>query len=387
MQRNIYIMYFIKMFRRFLFTMPIFYLFFNSHWFGEFELFIVQAVFAITVVIFEIPTWFVSDKYSRKLSLMIWVIFSAIWFLIYTLSGEFWMFLVWEIFLALGLCFVSGTDNSMIYDSLKAIDKEKDYKKVSGKVSSISMFAESVWWILWWIVWAYSLQIPFFMDAWFAFLAFLLCFRLIEPPRDKLSQEESNITQILWAIKYTIWHKKILRLIIFGGIVGCITLSTVWFSQPFMKMVELPIAYFGIFWFASNMSGSLFGLFIHRVEKKIWEKNFPYFIVLVCMLSLIIIALFPIIRILPVFFMFQFVRQWTRIISTENLHLVSKTEIRATIQSISSMFFRLCFAIFGPIFAYISTNYSFSTSFFLIAIVLGGSALFVWYKLQTTKMW
>lgn len=366
--------------------MTVYYLFLNSFWLWQTELFILQSIFAVSIVLLEIPTGFVSDKYSRKLSLMLWTLFGAGAYFFYSFGDGLFWFAMAEVFMAVWYCLISGTDTSLIYDSLKQLNQEAQYKKISGKVSSISLFAESVGGLVWAFVASYSLVFPFYLDAIACLIAFWLTFFLTEPDRDKFTKKESDLNQVWSVLKYSFQHKKIFWLIVFGGVFSTITIMTVWFSQPFMHMVNLPIAYFGVFWFASNMLWALFGLFIHQVEIKIWEKFFPYFTVLFCIVCLVVIWLFPNIRILPVFFLFQFVRQCNRLISSANLHLISKSETRATIQSISSMFFRFCFAVVWPVFGYISTHYSISTSFFLIAIVLGGVSLWTAYKLQNTQM-
>jgi len=49
----------------------------------------------------------------------------------------FWGFLIAELTLVLSGSFLSGTDSAIIYDSLIQVHKEKNYKKIEGKMMSI----------------------------------------------------------------------------------------------------------------------------------------------------------------------------------------------------------------------------------------------------------
>lgn len=385
MKINIYLMYMMRLLRSFLFSLAVTFLLFQSKWLGTTELFIIQSVFAISIVLFEIPTGFISDKYSRKISMIIWLALSAIWFFVYYASSGFWWFLFAEFVIAIWCCCISGTDTAIIYDSMKAEWREDEYKTVSGRYSLISSVSEWIWAIAWWFIWLYGLQIPFLMDGVFIVFAMIIALFLKEPPRDKLSHTEWSRKQIWDILKYIYNHKKLLRLMIFSGILWTITISMVRFTQPFMTYIKLPQQYFGVFLAITNILWWFFWLITYQTEKYLWESRFVYFVVIFAILCLIALWLAQNIWMLTVFLLFHFVRQGSRMISQDNLHILSDSSIRATVQSVNSMFFRLCFAVFGPIFWYISSVTSLWWSFMLIAIILWGLWLAAAYQLQKQK--
>ena len=384
LSRNISLMYFIKFFKGLLFSVSIVYLFYNHYNLWATELYIVQSVFAIGVVLFEIPTGFISDKYSRKLSLIIWLLLSSIWYSIYSFSTTLLWFIVAELILVIGYCCVSWTDTSLIYDTIMYDGDISDYKKISGKYNSFWSLAEAIWWIAGWYIALYGLSLPFLLDsvvAWFACI--LACF-LIEPPRKKLDPLEWSFDQIKQTLSYVYNHNRIFWLIIFSALTSTMTISMVRFSQPYMTFINLPLVWFWWFRFAMNISGFIVNSFIHKIESYFTETIFMNMIIIRWVSCMLLLAFFPSIWILPVFLLFQITRQGNRLISNDNLHLLTDSSVRATIQSISSMIFRLFFAFWWPLFGFVYSYYGLVTALCLSSLILWWLAIYASKRFKNT---
>lgn len=368
----------------FLFTVAVIYLFFNKYWLWEAELFIVQAVFAITVVFFEIPTWFIADKYWRKRSISIWLFISAVGFLMYYLWSWFRWFLIAEFLLAIGSCCKSWSDTSLIYDSLHQQGKTDDFKKASWLLSSISNWSEWIGWIVGWFIGMYSLEFPFLLDSAVVFIGFLVSLTIQEPSYHKFDHTESNIKQLTSVLRYAYTNKKIFWLIMFSWFMWALTLSMVWFSQPFLTKNGVWPQYIWIYRVVSNLAVGYFWLVAHKLESFRWSKQFTLVLILLSFVSTVGIGIYPHLIMLPLFLIFQFVRGGSRIIVNDELHVQSASKMRATIQSIRSMFFRLCFAVFWPIAWRLSAKYWLGIAIMSLSIVLCSICLFVRRKYYFT---
>ncbi|HMY81017.1 MAG TPA: MFS transporter, partial [Candidatus Absconditabacterales bacterium] len=351
--------------------------FFNSYGLGESELFIVQSIYAVTVVLLEIPTGFVSDKYSRKLSISLGLFIASIGYFVYSIGHGFWGFAIAEFLLAVGSCFVSGSDTALLYDTLQQTGKEESFKKNSGLQTSFGNRAEAIGGIIGGFVGTYSLSMPFFIDGVSIFIAFLISLTLFEPKIHKF-QEGSDIQQIKSVINYSLKNRKIFWLILFSGFMGAITLSMVWFSQPFLKLNDVPVQYFGIYRAISNLVVGLFGLFAHKVEAYLGSREFMLLLIVVSFVSISFIGLYPTLYMLPLFLIFQFVRGGSRVIVQDELHIQTESKMRATVQSISSMFFRLCFAVFGPISGYVAESYGLGNGMLFMGFILCGICFYIY---------
>ena len=85
--KDISILLALRAIRWFLVVMPIITVFYMEHGVTMQQVFWIQVAFAISVVVFDIPTGYFADVVGRKKSMVIGVGISIIGFLIYVLSS------------------------------------------------------------------------------------------------------------------------------------------------------------------------------------------------------------------------------------------------------------------------------------------------------------
>ena len=73
----------------------------------------------IIIVFLDIPLSYFSDRYSRKFSISVSILFSSAWLLTMGVADNFWFFMLAELFNALSLGMMSGTFDSYLYDHSK----------------------------------------------------------------------------------------------------------------------------------------------------------------------------------------------------------------------------------------------------------------------------
>ncbi len=96
----------------------------------------------------------------------------------------------------------------------------------------------------------------------------------MEPARKKYKNKEGSFKEILKIVKYSMHdHPKIKWLIIYAGILGSSTLTMLWFVQPYLKDVGLPLMFFGLAWAILNFSVGIFSLLAHKYEEKLGIKK------------------------------------------------------------------------------------------------------------------
>jgi len=100
-----------------------------------------QSYYALIILLFQIPFGALSDYISKKMALVLSGLLSAIAALIYSNKPNFIIFLVGEALFALGEALIAGSNESLMYDSLKSVGKEKDYSKSIAKCNSIFLLS------------------------------------------------------------------------------------------------------------------------------------------------------------------------------------------------------------------------------------------------------
>jgi MFS family permease len=83
------------------------------------EIGILYAIREIAINVLEVPSGIVADTFGRKSSLIASFFAYILSFIIFYLSGDFWLFLIAFLFYGVGDAFRSGTHKGMIMDYLK----------------------------------------------------------------------------------------------------------------------------------------------------------------------------------------------------------------------------------------------------------------------------
>lgn len=117
-------------------------LIFFKDWGGlsQTEVQLLQSWFIFWTFVLEIPTGIFADVRGKKFSVILGSVFLAIGFLAYTLKPALVLFLFAEFLLALGIALQSGAQEGWIYDRVKSLKFEKDYRKVTILISNLKMF-------------------------------------------------------------------------------------------------------------------------------------------------------------------------------------------------------------------------------------------------------
>jgi fucose permease len=97
------------------------------------EVMFLQSYFTIMILIFEIPCGAIADHFSRKLSLILGTISTALAALIYSSYPSITLFIIGETLFAIGNSLISGTDQAFTYDTLRKLGREQEITKTMAR--------------------------------------------------------------------------------------------------------------------------------------------------------------------------------------------------------------------------------------------------------------
>lgn len=104
---------------------------------------ILEGIFHVTSVICEIPSGAAADLLGRKRSMIAGRICLAASCIIMLFSQSFTGFAIAFVIQAWGYNFNSGSEEALVYDSMKQCGKEKEYLKVSGRLNMLIEIAQA----------------------------------------------------------------------------------------------------------------------------------------------------------------------------------------------------------------------------------------------------
>lgn len=383
-ENNIIKMYYLKAIQWFMVAMPIIVLFFQDHDLSLTQVMILQAIYSLVIVLFEIPSGFMADILDRKSVIFLSTIFSFLGYLIFSFFSGFYYFILAQILVGIGGSLISGSDSSLIYDTLLELKKDKTYTKIEGKNYAIGNFSESIAAILGGYLALTSLSLPIYVQTAVLFFSIPLSLTLVEPNTNKKNRVEKSFSSMFNIMKYAmIENKKVRYLIIYSSIMGFATLSMAWFVQPFLSEIHFYLGYYGILWAVLNFSAGITSYNAYRIHNRVKGYNLLIFISVLMSCSFIMLGLNITIFGLVFIFIIYFIRGIVTPILRNEININIDSNKRATILSIRSLFIRLTFAILAPILAYISEiNFSLTITFVLLGIIIGLISFFSSYQLK-----
>jgi len=352
------------------FPIPTIVLFYQSHGISLEGAVILKTVLSFSIFIFEIPSGYLADVLGRKKSLVAGGFIWTFSLLLYCFGTNFWVFVIAEMLAGLAASLISGADAALAFDTLLTMGKEREYLKLSGRLVAIAGFSEAICGIIGAWMAAINLVYPFYLQTIFIAGYCLIALTLIEPIRHLSPPENSQLKQLLKVIKFALVENQQLKwLICFSASASTATFLIVWLAQAYMQQRGLSTATFGVAWAFFHLVMSLASLFAPRIETLLKPQKTFLFIVLLLGFSYIFLAgiksVWGIIFI-AVIYLVRGIK--TPIIQTYINRQVA-SNIRATILSINSFAFRLCFVIVGPISSWIINLFSLDIALVIFGVV------------------
>lgn len=370
-QTNIAYLYIIKISKWLMLIMPIVALFYDNNNLTTFELFFLQAVYSISVVVLEIPSGYLADIFGRKKTLVLGSILGCLGFIIYSYSHSLAGFLVAEIILGIGGSFISGADSAMLFDSLATMGKKHKYLQYEGRITSLGNFAETVAAICGGAIAAFfSYRSVYICQAFIAACAIPAALLLLEPPRE-LIRHRFGLKNIVFICKNALFVDKNLSCTIaLSSTIGVATLTMAWSAQAYFVFYNFNAATITPLWVTLNLLVALFAAFTSRIKNLLGEKNCLLIIIFYIPLGYLLIGSLPLLPALGSLYLFYTVRGFATPLLKDLINQNCDSETRATILSLRNLFIRLGFSILGPLIGLISSRLTLKE-----ALLIAGTSL------------
>lgn len=180
----------------------------------------------IIIVFLDIPLSYFSDRYSRKFSISVSILFSSAWLLTMAVADNFWFFMLAELFNALSLGMMSGTFDSYLYDHSKNENNNISSQKIFSLYYKYQFMFMGVTSLIGATAYFYMGKSSIFISALLMFMIFLMS-AFLPSDRQFKSEEKSNF------FTFTMLCNGIRQ--VFVGRTGLLTLLTVIISSFFLQ--------------------------------------------------------------------------------------------------------------------------------------------------------
>lgn len=226
-----------------------------------------EGVFFVVIVLSEVPTGAIADRFGRKTSICLGAGCTAVAVLVFGLATNFWIVLASYVAWGFGLTFSSGADSALMYESLKATGRERDYPRVAGVGFGLmslgtlgGMLAGAP------IAAATNLSVPVLLSAGIACLSLLVALTLREPPAPEDGPRLTYRRLIVESTR-TAWRLPAVRaMLVLSAVLIAGTNAATVFAQPFLGTHDVPVSMFGLAQAPMRFAGIAGALLAYRLS-------------------------------------------------------------------------------------------------------------------------
>ena len=217
--------------------MPVFFLFFIER-VSLSDAVLLGSAYYFTVFILEVPSGYCSDRFGRKPTLTLASIMTLLACAAFILADSFSLLLIGQMLLAAGIAFQSGSDSALLYDSLCALDSEKEYTERETVAQKWSMTTLACSCLVGGGLGLIDLRLAYVVAFMAALVTVVQCISFVEPPlKDDTTRASSFIGQMRDTFGY--FSHPLLGWILGFFIVGYSLEHIPYeFYQPYLKLLD-----------------------------------------------------------------------------------------------------------------------------------------------------
>lgn len=274
MERNIRLLGMQFVMRHALFFVPVLVLYFRDEIGLSFQAFLItEAAFALTIVLFEVPSGWLSDIWQRKYTLLasdsLWIVGMA---LLLAADSLAWA-LAAQCTLGIAFSLSSGTNVALLYDTFLAMGKQEEFSRTQGRLSGYAFYSVGASSLLGGFLYAFNHDLVVWLCVATASLSWLSTSLMIEPPRHKTIIQQNPLADMIRTMKYALRENIDVGLIIvFSAALFCATKLIMLSQQPYYVALDIPEGLYGVFYAAGFGLAGLASHLSHRTET--WCSNF-----------------------------------------------------------------------------------------------------------------
>ena len=336
---------------------------------------IVEGIFHVASFLFEVPSGALADLLGRKNVIIAGRICSALSASINLFSTNLFGFSIGFVISALGYNLNSGSEEALIYDSLKQVNCEKDYLNVNSKLNLIIEISQGLSTFIGGVLAEYSYVYCYITAIVISLLSLIPAFMFNEPLKEDKDKEFNNIkerTSLKNHFKtcYEILknNTEIIKILIYFPVVFTFDTVVYFYGQQYFSELGFNKIDISLIMLLSGLFSCFGALSCEKVMSLLGDKT-KYLASILMGISIIMISGKNIAVSVIFFAIMTYANALLYPIQSSSLNKLIPSEQRATIISIDSMIFSLSMICIFPITGLIADMFDFHITFFILGVI------------------
>ena len=375
LRANLWKLYVLSALRASLLVMPVLVPFYRAHGMSLRDVFWLQGLFGLVILVLEVPSGWCSDRLGRRRTILVGYGVAAFGMAVYPVAEGFYGFLLAEVLLGVGFSCLSGTDTALTWETLEALGTPGRYGRVLGRQRFLANLAEGAASVAGAALAVVCMRLPLLVEALLYAATLPVALTLVEPGGCRGGPRARPHQGPLRLLRETLGLDAGLRtLLVFAAFLGVGTLAMAWYTQPWLKLAGFPLATFGVLWAVLRVGSGLSSLIAHRVRDWFGPVGTAWLLVGMIVLGYLGAAVWC----TPWAFGFLLLFAWARgvglVVFSEAVNQRIPSDRRATVLSCQSLIARVMFAPVSPLLGWFADAWGLSVALTLCGLVFGVGA-------------
>jgi MFS family permease len=218
-----------------------------------------EIIYAVTIVLLEVPLGIAADKWGRKNLLILDAVLACFEFLLLLFATEFWHFALIVCLAGVGRSASSGAEDALLYDTLEAqgAGQERRFEQLLGRLRACDISATIIAALCGSLLASrFELELNYWLSLGATLVSFIFTLALREPPRaaaeDPRSEAEgeqsaASTTYLRAAVKFFAVNPSVCLVVLSGMVLGVSVTFVEEFWQTYLDRAGIPVLWFGLF--------------------------------------------------------------------------------------------------------------------------------------------
>lgn len=231
---------------------------------------IAVAVLLLFILVFDIPSGILADKWSRKGVLIVSIIALSISSVILGVSNNLSVYIIGYLIYGIYVVSTSGTYAAITYDILHEEGRSKQYSKIIGRQYALFLLGTAIANLAsGFISNNFSFQTTFFITVFVGFINILVILNIKEPKFHKLNKKEKILNQLSQTLRIIKKNFFLWSLVIITSALAIVELFKSEFGQLYFLSYLSEPQIIGILWAFYSISWAIGSLIAHKLRNNL----------------------------------------------------------------------------------------------------------------------
>ncbi|MDA5110713.1 MFS transporter [Brevibacillus thermoruber] len=374
-QYNVNFMFLIAFFGNGFFERAIWMLYLVEKGYSLLQIGLLQSLVNISMFICEIPSGVFADRFGRKVSLIVGRLLIILYLIGMMFSTNFYMFAISFISLGVGMTFISGAEEALLYDSLKKDGKENEFSRYVGRYLAIITLVLAIAMGAGGFLKAISWSTVFIVSVIFQIFAIIVSLLLKEISFGEAEDRQTFASILKDATEFLKMNGATRMFIIGIALYTGVTSTFYMFTQELFNQLGYAVYLISLFFGIESLLSAYISEKAHVIEKKFSPKSVLLASVVITGVFFVFVLIEVNVLLLLAFFVISLIYNLFSPVSYSVVNKEIPSEQRATLLSVMSFITSTVMFVLFPILGYVADKFGASK---LLSIVGFSSMILVW---------